>query len=438
MWVSWQTEEPGASWIEYGLEELTHRTPTQPATTQHRIPVLGLKADRTYRFRAVTETATGVLESEVIEAETLGPTGLGPIEITDYDPSRVHSASAHFAVATRTSTSTFALIIDREGDIVWFVEGPPQSAIQVPKIARDGRSLIWAEWDRDKQIDIGRVVKMSLDGETLETTRAPFAHHDFVEHADGTVGFLSVDIRDLGNPRLALSDVILETTAGETEDRTETVFSFFDDYGHPFWRPCGHATGLADEWGLEGADEWTHANSLMFDDNDDAYFVHARFLDALLKIDRATGEVIWQLGGEHGDFTLPNGDPAFVDTYAPELWSHGHMSHIWDDGFILFDNGDHRSPQVSRVAEYRFDVDNATVEEVWSYSDGRFMKFLSDAQKLDNGNVFIVSTPYTEMSEILTDGTVVWRAELADDEAYFGRAAYLADLYALESSLLYQ
>ena len=42
------------------------------------------------------------------------------------------------------------------------------------------------------------------------------------------------------------------------------------------------------------------------------------------------------------------------------------------------------------------------------------------------------------MSEILTDGTVVWRAELADDEAYFGRAAYLADLYALESSLLYQ
>ena len=438
LWVTWETEEPGTGWVEFGQDDLVRSTPIQPSSTLHRVAVLGLKADRTYQFRAVTQDADGTLHhSEILTGETQGPTGLGPILITDYDPERVHSAEAYIAVATRTVDTSYVLIIDREGDVVWFTEGSPEAAIQVPKIARDGRSLIWAEWDRDKQVDVGQIVRMSLDGEDMETTRAPFVHHDFVEHGDETLGFLSVDIRDVGNPALALSDVILETPVGATDDETTQRFSFFDDYGYEPWRACGHATGLADEWGLVDADEWTHANSLMYDDDDDAYLIQARFLDALLKVDRSTHEVLWQIGGEHGDFSLPNGDPAFVDTYQPQLWSHGHMSHVWEDGFMLFDNGDHQTPQVSRVVEYRYDVQAKTIEEVWSYSDDRFMKFLSDAQKLDNGNVFIVSTPFTEMSEVLQDGTVVWRAHL-DDQAYFGRAAYLDDLYTLSSSLLHQ
>ena len=439
VWVEWSTDAAGAGWVEYGLGDLAKRTPIDASAAEHRVAVLGLKAGHEYDLRAVTELDDGTqLVSDVVAVTPIGPTSLNDVVITEYDPELVHSKDAYFAVAMLRFPSqgnSMLLIIDREGDVVWFMEAANDLTINNPKVSADGTALIWAEWDRPKQEDKGRIKRMSLDGETLTEMNAPFAHHDFIEHADGTVGFLSHEIRDLGNPRMVLTDSIIENEMGSENDGT-TIFSFFDDYLVPFYIPCEHAEGTTDHWGLEGDDEWTHSNSLMYDANDDTYIVAPRYLDSLVKFDRSTGNIIWQMGGEFGDFAKTDGTPAFIGTALPQLWSHGHMSHMWDGGFMYYDNGQHYSPKVSKISEYAYDEQAMTIEEVWSFTDGRYMDFLSDARKLNNGNVFIVSSPIGEMMEIQQDGTVVWRSTLSDVK--YGRATYISDLYDLKSSLMYE
>lgn len=439
VWVDWETDVPGTGWVEYGLGDLTLRTPVDASATTHRVAVLGLKSDQAYDFRAVTQLEDGTeLSSEVVSLDTVGPQGLGAVVVAEYDATQMHSTDAFFVVSVRTNESSFIVLLDRDGDVVWFMEAVAPSSFHTPRITRDGTGIIWAEWDRDKQIDLGRITRISLSGEDHVSTAAPHVHHDFVEHDDGTVGYITTDIRDLGNPVLTLSDQIKEIQMGapDTDDPSE-VWSFFDDYGIPFWHPCDDSVENVDRWGLSGADEWTHANSLMYSRADDAYYIQPRFFDALVKFDRGSGEVLWQIGGEYGNFTKSDGDPAFTSVYQPQLWSHGHMSHIWEDGFMYYDNGNHRSPRQSKVSEYAYNTQTMTVEEVWSFTDGRFMSYLSDVRKLDNGNVFILSSPAAELSEVTQAGDVVWRATMPDDGVTFGRASYIGDVYELTSSLLH-
>jgi hypothetical protein len=151
---------------------------------------------------------------------------------------------------------------------------------------------------------------------------------------------------------------------------------------------------------LPGAHEWSHANSLVWQEAEQAYYVHVRYWDALLRIG-ADGTLDWTLGGLHSDFTG-----------VADLPLHGHLSDAWEDGVLVFDNGDHGDPEVSRVVEYRLDADARTFEEVWSVPEpeGRHATFLGDARKLPGGNVLVAWSPYGLLQEITPDGDVVWEA----------------------------
>ena len=61
---------------------------------------------------------------------------------------------------------------------------------------------------------------------------------------------------------------------------------------------------------------------------------------------------------------------------------HAHMSHRWNDGILVFDNGYHTSPAQSRVVEYAIDEELGTYEQVWEYPDpsGRFVHHFSVMQ----------------------------------------------------------
>ncbi len=70
---------------------------------------------------------------------------------------------------------------------------------------------------------------------------------------------------------------------------------------------------------IPGYNEWSHSNSIAYEPIEDAYYILPRFFDALLKIDGTTGDLIWQMGGIHGDFTSDEG---------PDLLQHAHFSHV--------------------------------------------------------------------------------------------------------------
>ena len=182
--------------------------------------------------------------------------------------------------------------------------------------------------------------------------------------------------------------------------------------------------------------DWSHSNSLMYYEPDDAFLLVSKNLDAIIKVDRASGQQVWQLGGRYSDFTdvdgdtLPDGDWANVDGPNSTWWSHGHMSDWWDGGFVMFDNGYHHDPAQSRAVEYSYDEAAHTVKKVWEYwaPDLYFNPLLGDVRKMPNGNYMVSWANQGMLTEITPAQEVVWRAS-ATLGAGTSRVHYIPDIY---------
>src|SRR5690606_3043860 len=135
--------------------------------------------------------------------------------------------------------------------------------------------------------------------------------------------------------------------------------------------------------------------------DNDSYYVLSRYLDALIRVDRASGDTAWVLGGDHDSFTW-TGTP----------FQHGHVSDVWADGMLIFDNRDHDGP--TRVAEIAWDEDQRTAEVVWEFPrpDGAVLPVLGDARRLPGGNRLIVWSSRGELVEVSPEGEVLLRGSL--------------------------
>ncbi|NWG45860.1 MAG: aryl-sulfate sulfotransferase [Alphaproteobacteria bacterium] len=141
---------------------------------------------------------------------------------------------------------------------------------------------------------------------------------------------------------------------------------------------AGYETNL-EYWGRRGFPDtvdWSHANALIVSEDASTVLVNFRYLSALVKIDRASGEIIWIFGE-------PSGWPEHLQDRLIRLegdarwfW-HQHAPQITSRGTILFfDNGNYRArpPEPpapitdtwSRAVEYEIDEETLTAREIWS------------------------------------------------------------------------
>jgi hypothetical protein len=109
-------------------------------------------------------------------------------------------------------------------------------------------------------------------------------------------------------------------------------------------------------------------------------------------IQRATGKIIWELGG-----------PPLAQQHDPRPLLNGNL--------LIFDNGTHRRDHpvtFSRVLE----VDPRTSAIVWQYTDQSLFEFfspyISGAQRLANGNTLICEGCHGRIFEVTREGEVVW------------------------------
>jgi hypothetical protein len=135
--------------------------------------------------------------------------------------------------------------------------------------------------------------------------------------------------------------------------------------------------------------DWGHANAAVHDPHDDSILVSLRHQDAVVKLDRATGEVRWILANHDGWpselaplLLEPSGAPFYWPTHQ-----HAPMVHPSDPSLlVMFDNGnDNRTTPYannplpglqSRVVAYRVDEVARTVSEEWSYLEGTSPEYL--------------------------------------------------------------
>lgn len=104
--------------------------------------------------------------------------------------------------------------------------------------------------------------------------------------------------------------------------------------------------------------DYCHGNSID-EDTDGHLLLSFRHLNAVYKIDRQTGAVIWQLGGKSSSFSFVN-DAGFSGQHDARRLPNGNIA--------IFDNANMAdTPRVSRAVEYALDTVNWVATKVWEY-----------------------------------------------------------------------
>ncbi|HAD13416.1 MAG TPA: hypothetical protein DCF33_13395 [Saprospirales bacterium] len=104
--------------------------------------------------------------------------------------------------------------------------------------------------------------------------------------------------------------------------------------------------------------DYCHGNTIE-EDSDGHLLLSFRHLNAVYKIHRQTGAVLWKLGGKSSSFTFIN-DAGFSGQHDVRRLPNGNVA--------LFDNANvSPPPRVSRAVEYALDTLTWTATKVWEY-----------------------------------------------------------------------
>jgi hypothetical protein len=173
-----------------------------------------------------------------------------------------------------------------------------------------------------------------------------------------------------------------------------------------------------------------HMNSVDVD-TDGNFLISCRHTDEITKISRATGNIIWRMGGtkcKNNQFTFV-GDS--TDNFVG--FSHQHDARWLPNGnLILFDNGNLKDSLYSRAVEYKIDEINKIATKVWEYRNTPdvYTSYMGNVQRLPNGNTLIgwggsylfsgeYSDSYsTSVTEVKSDGTKVFEMSMKGNASY--------------------
>jgi Arylsulfotransferase (ASST) len=361
--------------IEFGLDEsYGQRAPVDLTAPNHHTLLLGMKPSRTYHFRIAVQGDSVSCKSRDFLLTT-GPVanGLPGVSLTDHGGP---SAGGFFLSSFLTSGPAF--VLDADGDYVWsYGTGEMGRAA----LTHDGKYL----WYAAVNVAGGApsMKRVTLDGleETDFTADFGEIHHDFTLLPDDTIAFLQHD----GD-----SDRVMERAP---DGSVSEVFA------------VGAALG----------ETHTHANSLHYFAGDDTYTVSELATSSFIKVTRA-GDVVWILGGTHGDFT---GDGASWEN------QHGHQV-LAADRLLFFSNGP--ADGDSTALEVKLDLANMTATRTWQYEPGQHCLIFGDVERLANANTLVTFSTLGLVHEVTADGQLV-RELTWDLGGALGYATHLGSLY---------
>jgi len=191
--------------------------------------LIGLKPSTEYDLTAVVHADQLQYVSTPIRFTTgATPTDLPGIEITDHEG--VDDRDGYFVTSIVSATSA-AAIIDADGDLVWWHSlGDGTSKVMRNRLAHDGRSMLYLWEGEEDGTGVTQLVRVSLDGKSVETRPVEGAHHDFVELPDGTQAVITGVARDVpGWDIPVLGDAIVEY--GPTSDAApKTIWTSWDTH----------------------------------------------------------------------------------------------------------------------------------------------------------------------------------------------------------------
>ena len=416
----YEADATGESWVRWGYSEdaLTHETAHRtmsPGAMEHL--VVGPASGRTVFVQLVTQPDGGDEEtSAVVSLDVpVAPSGL-PRLYAEGTP----GDEGLLLTAILSLDSGWVILTNAEGEIAWYMPLAYQEITSSVQVSLDGEALLVLLQDAFDNVTGTKLLRVGWDGVLIERTKLPSGHHDFVELADGRVAWIqdeTITMEIDGEQRPVIGDAIQVTEqGGEAQQDAEPIFSLFD-YHTPS-ATCQHQQSPI-SWQDKTALDWSHLNSLTYDAQTDRFFAVSHFLDSVYVISASDGALI--------DEVNPYVDYRMVMGGKP--WSHPHSSWMRDGELLMFDNGMHHEPQVSRIARYTYDEERREMTQTWEYNhpNNGFAVALGDAHPTPSGNILIAWSPFGQIAEVNDAKEVVWTLE-TEAGAGIGRARWVTEL----------
>lgn len=212
------------------------------------------------------------------------------------------------------------MILDAEGALVWLHRVPGRSAAAFQPTRFHGKpALSWWEGVIEDGLGDGEFVIVDQNYREVARIRTavrPTDLHELFLTGRDTAYVLTVDhVERDGQP---ITDMLVEEVDVESG---RTLWT---------WRASDHIAldESVEPVPGEGAWDYVHFNSIDVDADGDLV-LSARHTDAVYKVSRRNGDIIWRLGGIRSDFELPEG----------AVFRKQHDARVHPGGLLsLFDN----------------------------------------------------------------------------------------------------
>ncbi len=382
--------------------------------TDHQIPVHGLYADFNNTVEITFYDASGtILGVESYQVQT------APL-IPDMPQITIQKAERDRMAAGMTLVSYFGhagsmtpqrpFIFDSYGDIRWYLDFSSSQTLNslffdngMERLANGNFYFGFGNFLGSNSPGANKIYEINLFGNIINTWEMPgFGfHHEVSEKPNGN--FL-VTVNKLGAATIEdylieidrnTGQIINEWNLNESLDNTRTTL-------------------------INDPVDWIHVNAITYDTNDDTIIISGR-TQGMIKLTN-DNDVVWIMG-PHEDWGLsPNGTDltqyllqpldntgsAIVnglvldgDENHPDFeWNwYQHAPQVMPNGNVmLFDNGDNRNfvgGTYSRAVEYKVDVNDMSIQQVWQYGKERdaetYSRIVSDVDYIVDNNSVLFS-----------------------------------------------
>jgi len=347
-----------------------------------------------------------------------------------------------------------ALATDPAGNVIWYYDYDPSLGIPQPiKLMPNGHLLVVFYLQGQpggtvREIDLAGNTINQFDYNSLSQKLHNAGYniqvfsidHDFVLLPNGHLLLLITDTRDftdlLGYPgqTTVLGNAIVDLDANGNPVWVWDAFDHLDVNRHPLLFP-----------------DWTHANGLVYSQDDGNLLISLRHQSWVLKLDyengKGSGDLIWKLGYQ-GDFTLTTGttDDWFFAQHDANFASPNTAGNFQ---LAMFDNGDDRpvestgiscanytpSACFSTAAIFQVDETTRTASRFWTFTTP-YSWWGGVTGVLPNSDVFVDETAPIDLgltSARLLEVTqsqnpaIVWQMEIAGQNSY--RTIHMLSLY---------
>ncbi len=407
--VDWSLKGEGTVQVEFGEGDCDRTAPPQDGTEEETLLLgLGARTDVCVRLVVAIDGVEQTSEERILETGILERV-VPELQVSAFEPDLVEPG---FLLLSTAMNPGARFVVDRTGKVLWSHAVEPGRLSPQISVEAEGAGFLSNEFSEYHDVDIGLVRLLNLAGETEWTQRTELAHHAFEQLPDGTLAFLAINVRDTEEFGSVVGDSIIELSPDGTEREVWNVWNHMDHF--PLETNNGWDLGFYPQ-----GKDWSHGNSLRYDEALDTYTLSFRNLDTILEIERSTGAHLRSFG-RYGTVQVPE-DEALIG--AP------HGAHWTSSNTLLFLT----SPPgtgVSRAVELEVGEDSAEI--LWSWGEGQGLKALimGEAERLPGGNTLVNFGSKGTLVEVTPGGEVAWRAELEAGN-WPGHASVFADWYDL-------